>query len=66
MMFVVMKRKVPVLLIEVKPYVHLQRGGTRGETDDQMRRAFRDLVKKTDPGSQEPAKEGEKGNLRFI
>ena len=42
--YVVMKRKVPVLFIEVKPYIHLQRDGTRGAADDQMRRRFRDLV----------------------
>jgi hypothetical protein len=42
--YIVMKRKVPVLFIEVKPYIHLKRDGTRGEADNQMRRRFRDLV----------------------
>jgi len=42
--YVVMKRKVPVLFIEVKPYVHLHEIGTRGKADNQMRERFRDLV----------------------
>lgn len=42
--YVVMKRKVPVLFIEVKPYVHLHEIGTRGKADHQMRERFRDLV----------------------
>jgi len=42
--YVVMKRKVPVLFIEVKPYLHLHEIGTRGKADHQMRERFRDLV----------------------
>jgi len=41
--YIVMKRKVPVFFIEVKPYIHIQRNSTRELADDQMRRRFRDF-----------------------
>ena len=42
--YVVTKQKVPVFFIEVRPYIHLQNPGQRGDADAQMRRMFRDLV----------------------
>jgi len=47
--YIVTKRKVPVFFIEVKPYVHLQSPGKRGDADEQMRRRFRDLVVGSSP-----------------
>jgi hypothetical protein len=47
--YIIMKRKVPVLFIEVKPYVHLKGAGTRGEVDEHMRRRVRDLVSRSLP-----------------
>ncbi|KAF8514939.1 hypothetical protein BU17DRAFT_94016 [Hysterangium stoloniferum] len=41
--YVVMKRKVPVLFIEVKPYVYLQDMAKREKADNQMRGRFREL-----------------------
>jgi hypothetical protein len=41
--YIVMKRKVPVLFIEVKPYVHLQDIAKREKADNQMRDRFREL-----------------------
>ena len=41
--FVVMKRKVPVFLIEIKPYVYLQSYGRRSNALNQTRERFREL-----------------------
>ncbi|KIJ27500.1 hypothetical protein M422DRAFT_784871 [Sphaerobolus stellatus SS14] len=41
--YIIMKRKVPVLFIEVKPFNHFEKDSTRAEADDQMRRKFRDF-----------------------
>lgn len=38
--FVVMKRKVPVFLIEIKPYVYLPSYGRRSNALNQMREGF--------------------------
>ena len=38
--FVVMKQKVPVFFIEIKPYDDLQSNIRRGDADEQMRRRF--------------------------
>ena len=42
--FVVMKQKVSVFFIEIKPYDDLQSNIRRGDADEQMRRRFRNLL----------------------
>jgi hypothetical protein len=41
--FVVMKRKVPVFLVEIKPHVHLQSYGRRSNAAEQTRNRFLEL-----------------------
>jgi len=41
--YIVMKRKVPVFFIQVKPYIHIQKQSTRELADIQMRQRFRDF-----------------------
>jgi hypothetical protein len=41
--YIVMKRKVPIFFIEVKPYVHMRDIAKREKADNQMRDRFREL-----------------------